>query len=135
MTTARREPFWVPRSAVEAAHADQIRAHGGQPGVRDEGLLDSAIARPRNRWQYEPDSDLATLAAAYGYGLIKNHPFIDGNKRIGFIIADIFLILNGLEVEAPEPQVVDIILGVADGSLDETGFATWIRSVSVPCRL
>jgi death on curing protein len=130
--TAREEPTWVPRTAIEAAHADQIRAHGGQLGLRDEGLLDSAIARAQNRWRYEPDSDLATLAAAYGYGLIKNHPFLDGNKRIGFVTANMFLILNGHEIEAPEPQVVDITLRVADGSLEETEFATWIRSVLVP---
>jgi len=132
VTRARGEPSWVPRTAIEAAHADQIRAHGGQPGLRDEGLLDSAIARPRNRWRYEPDSDLATLAAAYGFGLIKNHPFIDGNRRIGFVTANMFLILNGHEIEAPEPQVVDMTLRVADGSLDETEVATWIRSVCVP---
>lgn len=133
MTTAR-EPSWVPRTAVEAAHADQIRAHGGQPGLRDEGLLDSALARPRNRWRYESDSDLASLAAAYAHGLVKNHPFIDGNKRIGFITANIFLILNGHEIEAPEPQVVDITLRLADGSLHETEFAAWLRSVCVAYR-
>lgn len=90
------------------------------------------MARPQNRWRYEPDSDLPTLAAAYGYGLIRNHPFVDGNKRIGFVTANMFLILNGHEIEAHEPQVVDIILRLADGSLDETEFATWIRSVLVP---
>ena len=132
MTSAREEPSWVPRAAIEAAHADQIRAHGGQPGLRDEGLLDSAIARPQHRWRYEPDSDLADLAASYGFGLIKNHPFIDGNKRIGFVTANMFLILNGYEIEAPEPQVVDMTLRVADGSFNETEFATWIRSVLVP---
>jgi len=129
---AREEPAWVPRTAIEAAHADQIRAHGGRIGLRDEGLLDSAIARAQNRWRYEPDSALATLAAAYGYGLIKNHPFLDGNKRIGFVTANMFLILNGHEIEAHEPQVVDITLRVAEGSIDETEFATWIRSVLVP---
>lgn len=95
-------------------------------------LLDPASARPPNRWRYEPDSDLATLAAAYGYGLIRNHPFIDENKRIGFVTANMFLILNGHEIEAPEPQVVDMTLRVADGSLDETEFATWIRVTLVP---
>ena len=132
MTSAREDPVWVPRAAIEAAHADQIRVHGGQPGLRDEGLLDSAIARPRNRWEYEPDSDLADLAAAYGFGLVRNHPFLDGNKRIGLVIANVFLLLNEHEIEAPEPQVVDITLRVADGSLDESEFAAWIRSVLVP---
>jgi len=132
VTTVRGSPSWVPRTAIEAAHADQIRAHGGQLGLRDEGLLDSAIARPQHRWRYEPDSDLADLAASYGFGLIKNHPFIDGNKRIGFVTANIFLILNGYEIEAPEPQVVDITLRVADGSLKEAEFAAWIRSALLP---
>ena len=90
------------------------------------------MARPQHRWRYEPDSDLADLVASYGFGLIKNHPFIDGNKRIGFVTANIFLILNGHEIEAPEPQVVDITLRVADGSLKEAEFAAWIRSVLLP---
>ena len=132
MTPPVEKPAWVPRAAIEAAHADQIRTHGGQLGLRDEGLLDSAIARPQHRWRYEPDSDLATLAASYGFGLIKNHPFIDGNKRIGFVTANMFLILNGHEIEASEPQVVDITLRVADGSLSESEFAAWIRSALVP---
>ena len=92
----------------------------------------SAIARPQHRWRYELDSDLADLAASYGFGLIKSHPFSDGNKRIGFVTANMFLLLNGYEMEAPEPQVVDITLRVADGSLDEAEFATWIRSVLIP---
>ncbi|MDZ7779793.1 MAG: type II toxin-antitoxin system death-on-curing family toxin [Gemmatimonadota bacterium] len=131
MTSSAEEPIWVPRAAVEAAHADQIRTHGGQLGLRDEGLLDSALARPQHRWRYESDSDFAVFAASYGFGLIKNHPFVDGNKRIGFLTANMFLILNGHQIEAPEPQVVDIVLRVADGSLSESEFATWIRSVLV----
>jgi len=126
------EPQWVSRAAIEAAHLDQVRTHGGQPGLRDEGLLESALARPQNRWRYAPDSDLAELAAACGFGLMKNHPFLDGNKRIGFIAANMFLLLNGYEIDAPEPQVVDIALRVADGSLGEEEFAAWIRSVVVP---
>lgn len=116
---------------MEAAHADQIPAHGGQPGLRGEGLLDSAMARPQYRWRYEPDSDLAELTASYGFALIKHHPFIDGKKRIGFVATNMFLILNGDEIEAPEPQIVDIALRVADGSLSETEFADWIRSLLV----
>jgi len=131
-TTARGAPSWVPRTAIEAAHADPVRAHGGQLGLRDQGLLESAIARPQHRWRYEPDSDLSDLAASYGFGLIKNHPFIDGNKRIGFVTANMFPLLNGHEIEAPEPQVVDITVRVADGSLNEAEFAAWIRSVLVP---
>jgi death-on-curing protein len=132
MTAGSGAPVWVPRTAIEAAQGDQMRAHGGQPGLRDEGLLDAALARPEHRWHYEAGSDLPALAASYAYGLIKNHPFLDGNKRIGFVTANIFLLLNGVEVEAPEPQVVDIIIRVADGSLTEAEFAAWIRSVLVP---
>jgi death on curing protein len=90
------------------------------------------MARPKQRLSYEPDSDLADLAASYGFGLIKNHPFIDGNKRIGLVTANMFLLLNGHEIEAPEPQIVDITIRVADGSLTETEFAAWIRAVLVP---
>lgn len=135
MIAGRDEPEWLPRAALEAAHADQIRAHGGQPGLRDEGLLDSALARPRNRWSYESQSDLADLAASYGVGLVKNHPFIDGNKRSGFVAMNMVLILNGQEIEAPEPTIVEAMLHVADGSLDEPALAEWLRSVTVPFEL
>jgi death on curing protein len=132
MNPPDREPVWVPRAAVEAAHLDQVRIHGGQPGLRDEGLLESALERPRNRWRYETESDLGALAAAYAFGLIRNHPFLDGNKRTGFVSANIFLILNGHEIDAPEPQVVHVILQVADGTLGEEELAEWIRSVTRP---
>lgn len=132
MTAGSEEPVWLSRIMVEAAHADQIRTHGGQLGLRDEGLLESALARPRQRSAYEPDSDLASLAAAYGFGLINNHPFVDGNKRIGLVAMNMFLILNGHEIDAPEPAVVETILRTALGSLDEAGLADWVRSVIVP---
>lgn len=126
------EPLWLTRVIVEAIHTAQLREHGGQLGLRDEGLLESALARPRHRWSYEPESDLASLAAAYGFGLTKNHPFIDGNKRVGFVAMNVFLILNGYEIEAPEPEVVATMLRVADGSLDESSLADWLRGVTVP---
>ena len=126
------EPLWLDRSIVEALHAAQIREHGGQPGIRDEGLLESALARPMNVRGYDHDVDLARLAAEYGYGLVKNHAFLDGNKRIGFVAANVFLLLNGFEIDAPEPEAVDVMLGVADGSIDCVGFAVWIRSRIVP---
>ncbi|MEX2530902.1 MAG: type II toxin-antitoxin system death-on-curing family toxin [Gemmatimonadota bacterium] len=131
MTDSSEEPLWVSRAAIEAAHANQIREHGGQPGIRDPGLLESALARPRHRWSFEPECDLATLAASLGLGLIKNHPFLDGNKRAGLVAMNMFLILNGQELEAPEPAVVEAIIRVADGSLHEEGLAAWIRSVAV----
>jgi death on curing protein len=126
------EPLWLDRSIIEALHAAQIREHGGQPGIRDEGLLESALARPMNVWGYNQGVDVASLAAEYGYGLAKNHAFLDGNKRIGFVAANVFQLLNGLEIDAPEPEAVDIVLGVADGSIDRDGFAVWIRSRIVP---
>jgi death on curing protein len=126
------EPVWLTRALVEALHADQVREHGGQLGLRDPGLLESALARPQHVWAYEADADLATLAAEYGFGLAKNHAFLDGNKRIAFVTTNVFLIINGFELEAPEPEVVDTILRVADGRMTRGKFAAWIRSVTVP---
>ena len=126
------EPEWLDRSIVEALHADQILEHGGAMGLRDEGLLEPALARPRQKWRYEPATDLATLAAAYAFGLAKNHPLIDGNKRTALVAAYTFLAINGLELEAPEPEAVAAIIGTADGSLSEEDLAPWIRSHLVP---
>ena|SRR5688572_27439210 len=116
-------------------HADQIREHGGQLGLRDPGLLESALARPQHVWAYEESADLQALAAEYGFGLAKNHAFIDGNKRIAFVAMDVFLILNGLEIEAPEAEVVATMLGVAEGKIDRTALAVWLRTVTRPYRL
>jgi death-on-curing protein len=126
------EPIWLSREIVTALHADQVREHGGQLGLRDEGLLESALSRALQRWNYESDSDLASLAACYGFGLTKNHPFLDGNKRIGFVAMNVFLILNGYEIEAAEPEVVLVMLGVADGSVPEAELAAWIRRSMIP---
>ena len=123
-----KEPRWVSRSVALAIQADQVLQHGGSPGIRDEGLLESALERPRNRWHYEPDSDLATIAAAYGYGLARNHPFVDGNKRVAFQVMYVFLGLNGVTITASEPDVVQLMLGVAGGSIDEQALAEWLRN-------
>ena len=128
------EPIWLNRVLIEALHADQIREHGGQLGLRDLGLLESALSRPHHRWSYESDVDLQALAADYGFGFAKNHAFVDGNKRIAFVAMNVFLILNGLEIETPEPDVVATILGVAEGRLDRDGLATWLRGVAIPYR-
>lgn len=128
------EPVWLERSVVEALHAAQIREHGGRASLRDEGLLESALARPQHMWSYEESADLAALAAEYAFGLAKNHPFLDGNKRVAFVAANVFLILNGQEIEAPEPAVVDGMLRVADGRLDSAALAEWLRSVLRPYR-
>jgi death on curing protein len=123
-----QEPLWLDQAVVEALHAAQIREHGGQHGLRDAGLLESALARPMNRWSYEQAFDLADLAADYGFGLARNHAFLDGNKRIAFVATNVFLLLNGFEIEASEPEVLDIMVGVADGSLTRDELSTWIRS-------
>ena len=126
------EPTWLDRPIVEALHADQVLEHGGSLGIRDDGLLESALARPQQKWHYEPETDLATLAAAYAFGIAKNHPFIDGNKRAALVAAYTFLAINDLELEAPEPEAVSVILGIADGSLSEDELASWIRSHLTP---
>ncbi len=121
------EPIWLTRRDSDAIHFDQLRQHGGIPGVRDENALESALARPRNRWAYQPDSDLAALAAAYGYGLATNHGYNDGNKRVAFMAMYVFLGLNGWEIEVPEPEVIQTILALADHRLDEEQLTAWLR--------
>ena len=122
------EPRWVPRLVIDAVHIDQIREHGGLIGIRDENALESALARAKQRWAYEPEADLARLAAAYAFGICSNHPFRDGNKRVAFLAAAIFLGLNGLDLIAPEEEVVENMLTLASNELDEETLATWIRS-------
>jgi death on curing protein len=124
-------PRWLPRLAIEAIHLDQIRAHGGLPGIRDEGALESALARPRNKRAYQPDADLHLLAAGYVFGLARSHPFNDGNKRIAFIAAAVFLTLNGFELIADEVEVVEVFLALAAGSIGEEELATWLRNNSI----
>lgn len=126
---------WVPRLVVESAHLDQLREHGGMPGVRDENALEAALARAPQKAHYEPDSDLATLAAAYAFGLAKAHPFNDGNKRTSFLTAMIFLGLNGKDLDATEAEVVQAMTALAAGSLSEGALATWIRKRIVRLRL
>jgi death-on-curing protein len=113
---------------VDAIHWDQIREHGGLAGVREENALESALARARQRWSYEPDSDVTALAAAYGYGLCQNHPFRDGNKRVAFVTMVVCLDLNGWDFDAPEPEVVTAMLAVARGQSKEADLALWLRS-------
>ncbi len=126
------EPRWVPRLVVEAVHVDQVREHGGLIGIRDENALESALAGARQRWAYEPDADLPRLATDYAFGICRNHPFRDGNKRAAFLTAVIFLGLNGLEFVAPEEEVVETMLALAAGELDEEQIAVWFRSQTRP---
>jgi death-on-curing protein len=113
---------------LEAIHDAQLREHGGSPGIRDEGLLESALARPQHKVAYVERVDLATLAAAYAFGLARNHGFFDGNKRTAFMGAYVFLGLNGQDLEAAEPDVVTTMEHVASGRLTEEGLASWIRA-------
>ena len=105
--------------------------HGGLYGVRDPGLLSSALARPRNAWAYG-EADVCTLAAFYGAGIIKNHPFLDGNKRTGLVAVELFLDLNGFTLVAEDVNVLAVILALASGTLDEAGFAHWLRAETAP---
>jgi death on curing protein len=127
-----REPHWVPRLAVDAVHIDQLREHGGLPGIRDENALESALQRPRQKWAYEESVDLAVLAAAYGFGICSNHPYRDGNKRIAFLAMVIFLGLNGSEIEAAEPEVVTVMKALASGKFSEQELAGWLRGNLMP---
>jgi death-on-curing protein len=113
---------------VEAIHFDQVREHGGLSGLRDEGALEAALARPRNKWAYRPKVDLAALAAAYGFGLARNHPFHDGNKRVAFVTMMVFLELNVCQFSAPETEVVRTTMAVAAGTTSEAALARWIRA-------
>ena len=126
------EPRWVPRVVVQAVHYDQVREHGGLLGLRDEDALEAALARPRHKWTYKRKPDLAILAAAYGYGLVRNHPFRDGNKRVGFLTLVIFLELNGFRLECAEEDVVTTMLALAAGDLTEAQLAKWVRARIVP---
>jgi death-on-curing protein len=112
---------------VDAIHTDQLREHGGLPGIRDENLLESALARATQKWHYAERTDLPTLAAAYSFGLVTNHPYRDGNKRIGFLVMVTFLGINGQNFEAQESEIVTEFLALADGRISEEALADWIR--------
>jgi death on curing protein len=117
---------WLDADVLRAVHEEQLAEHGGAAGTRDEGLFESALARPRNAAAYgQPDA--AELAAAYGFGLARNHPFVDGNKRTAFVAVELFLDLNGFELNANDADCIMTMLAVAAGQMDETAFARWLR--------
>jgi death on curing protein len=126
VTEERREPVWLSAELVKAFHARQLRLFGGPPGIRDEGALESALGRPINRWAYE-QADLAELAAAYAFGIARNHPFVDGNKRAALLALVTFLGLNGVDFLVDEAEAVVMIRGLAAGEIDEAGLTRWIR--------
>jgi death-on-curing protein len=124
-----KEPIWVRKDVLLAMHERLLAEHGGSAGVRDDGLLDSALGRPQNLFAYEKPT-IFDLAAAYACGIIKNHPFVDGNKRSGFMAAYLFLGRNGVELTAAENDVVFQTVAVAAGKLSDREFAVWLSENS-----
>lgn len=122
---------WIEESVVLAIHDEQIAEHGGGTGLRDLGLLQSALARPQNLAAYG-DPDAAALAAAYGYGIVRNHPFVDGNKRTAFVAVELFLALNGYDLTANDAECVLVMLDLAAGELEEDAFVAWVREHTAP---
>lgn len=121
-------PVWIEADVVLAIHKRQLAEHGGRLGVRDEGMLASALHRPRNQLVYsEGPPDIADLAASYAFGIAKNHPFFDGNKRTAAVVCETFLALNGYELSATDEEMYQAFVGLAEGRLSETGLADWIR--------
>jgi len=121
-----KNPIWLDPEVIVAIHEAQLREHGGMAGTRDAGLLTSALARPANLMAYGAP-DACALAAAYGYGLSRNHPFLDGNKRTGFVATELFLRLNGYDLIATDADCVLTMLAVAAGDITEDEFAAWLR--------
>lgn len=124
-----KRPVWVLRETVLGLHEQLLAAFGGALGIRDEGLLDSALARPENLFGYGRPT-LYDLAATYAYGLVKNHPFVDGNKRTGFTVAALFIELNGSRFAASEADVVIRTLGLAAGEISESDYTAWLKAHS-----
>lgn len=125
------EPVWVRHDVVIAIHERVLADHGGESGIRDPGLLESALARPKQIQAYN-DPDLATLAAAYAAGIIHNHPFLDGNKRVGFMVAYLFLTCNNFTLTATEVSATRAVLDLAAGDMKEEQFSQWLRDNTQP---
>ena len=124
--------IWIAESVVLAIHEVQLAEHGGMAGVRDENLLASALARPHNLDAYGDKPDVAAIAAAYAFGIARNHPFFDGNKRTAFVLMELFLNLNGRLLEASDADCITIMLALAAGDLSEETLASWLREHSKP---
>jgi len=125
------EPDWITPETALAIHQEQIAEHGGGEGVRDRGLLESALARPRNAWAYGI-ADPCALAASLGYGIARNHPFVDGNKRTAFVCVETFLLLNGVMLMASDAESVVAMLDLAASEMAEDDFAAWLRDHTAP---
>ena len=126
MTQKRVEPVWLDVKIALAVHDRQLAEHGGGAGIRDEALLESALARPMNRWHYG-EEDLAALAAAYAFGIARNHPFVDGNKRTAWVFGRLFLALNGVSLDFAAEDAIRIMLALAAGNVSEEALADWFR--------
>lgn len=126
-----KRPTWIDRGGLLLLHEETLAEHGGLSGLRDEAALGAALARPRHVHAYEPTADAARLAAAYGFGIVRNHPFNDGNKRAGFLAIGLFLALNGFELVADQVGAVQTIMRLAAGHLTEQQLAEWVRSHSL----
>ncbi len=131
MSGQRQAWVWLESALIHAVHDEQLAEHGGGAGVRDPNLLESALARPQQLAHYG-SPDAADLAASYGYGISRNHPFIDGNKRTGFVALELFLALNGYDLSATDADCVLTMVSVAAGELEEAAFAQWVRSHCQP---
>ncbi len=122
-----KKPAWIDERDVLALHNRLLALHGGPAGLRDGGLLQSALARPRQQFAYAPDADLIDMAAAYTAGLVRNHPFVDGNKRTGFVVGILFLEVNGYRFHASEEDAAQAVLALAAGTLNETEYGAFLR--------
>ena len=126
----RRKPIWITERDVLAIHDRLLAAHGGRPGLRDEGLLQSALARPLQHHAYAEQPDLIEMAMLYTAGIVRNHPFIDGNERTGFVTGVLVLELNGFIFRASEEDATQAVFGLAGGALDEAAYTRWLRANS-----
>jgi death-on-curing protein len=127
-----REPKWLERRLVDYIQQNQVVLFGGAHGIRDSGLIECALMRARNKWDFAEERDLCARAAAYGYGLATNHGYLDGNKRVAFVAMTTFLEWNGVLFDAPEPEVVKFMLGVAAGENGEEAITDWLRRWTSP---
>jgi len=124
-------PVWISEELVIAVHARQITEHGGSAGIRDKSLLQSALARPQQLYAYgDPSPDIAELAASLAYGIAKNHPFVDGNKRTAAVLCELFIMVNGMSLEASDQEMLSVFLALAGGSLNEDELADWLRKLT-----
>ena len=121
-----REPKWIDKRALLLLHEESLAAFGGARGMRDEGLLDSALARPVNKFLYEKIHDLAALAAAYGFGIARNHAFVDGNKRAAYLAMGLFIAINGKRLRPDQLDAIQTVLALAAGNIDDAVLAKWI---------